>query len=120
MTEQQINTPIFPKHLLLSCQSPTNLSATVAPHFLFLPNFSGLFSPLSPNFNSNLQLSNLTISPVIFLNHLPFMEKPLLKSDTLAWFNSASRPLLRIVSFFLTTQDSELLLHLINSIHHNP
>ena len=61
-TEQQINTLIVPKHLLLSCQSPTNLSATVVPHFLFLPNFSGLFSPLSPNFNSNLQLSNLTLS----------------------------------------------------------
>ena len=55
-TEQQayFNTPIFPKHLLLSCQSPTNLSATVAPRFLYLPNFSGLFFPLSPNFNSNL------------------------------------------------------------------
>ena len=62
LSEQQINTLILPKHLLLSCQSPTNLSATVVPHFLFLPNFSGLFSPLSPNFNSNLQLSNLTLS----------------------------------------------------------
>lgn len=57
-------------------------SATVALHFLFLPNFSGFFFSIDPQFQLQSQIWLYPISPVMFLSHLPYMEDPLLKSDT--------------------------------------
>lgn len=72
----------LPKALLLSCQSPT----TQVLQQLFTSFFSQISVaasfPLTPSFNSNLKSNSIAISPVMFLSHLPYMEDPLLKSDT--------------------------------------
>lgn len=120
---------IFPKHffyhashLLLKCYSSSS--------FPFSPKFQWLLLFHWPPVST--PISNLTLS--YFSSYVSESSSihggPSAKVRHLAWYNLASRPSLinhesqcpfaRILSFFLTTQDSEFLLHLINGIHHSP